>query len=173
VEAREEGVTHGSPEALTAAEREQGHRELLARMDPANRAACEASGCVHDARRLVAFIYLLLRDHVPCGLLGEVVRMLDAPSEPLPVAIQCTSLARRLSAQEPCTRLLDWLAAVEAQGLAERATLWSIANSLPEQDDTETLYTNGWLARYAQYIADRIEHGTQQEQRVAASGDAT
>lgn len=62
----------------------------------------EASGAVEDDRPLVAFLYLLMRGHLPAGVIAT---LLDEATRP-----------------------------------------------------TSVVFTNGWLARYAQDCADRLHY---------------
>jgi len=66
-----------------------------------NRRLRAVSGSVNSSRKIVSFLYLLGRDHLPLGTIEEIM-------------MQCKT-------------------------------------------DEETLFSNGWLARYAGDLADRLE----------------
>lgn len=74
-----------------------------------------ASGHVTDRRRLVSFLYKLMRDHLPCGTVEALVCGVEREA-PAGVIPRC-----------------------------------------PDEDD-ERIFTNGFLSRYAQNLADRLEY---------------
>lgn len=75
--------------------------------DAINKRVRLASGEINDERRLVAFLYVLMRDHLTPGHVEEIMRShIEVGNRPL---------------GEP------------------------------------VMYTNGWLASYAQDLADRLE----------------
>lgn len=63
----------------------------------------ERSGSVTIDSRLVSFLYELMRDHLPAGVVGEIV--------------------------------------------------------LASEDESTITYSNGWLARYAEDLANRLNNG--------------
>lgn len=67
------------------------------------------SGTIHDDRRVVAFLYLLMRDHLTPGLVENLVE----------------------------------------SATTQRMAKFSVEGS-------HVFFTNGWLARHAQDIADRL-----------------
>lgn len=116
------------------------------------------SGLVTDKRRLVAFLYLLMRDHAPCGMVGNVLLELDgvAPydsEKPIEWAQWVRDRSARLC-DTPTERLRDFLA--RSLALAPEGVWLDIERNLPLADDIETTFTNGWLAQYARWIATEL-----------------
>ena len=37
----------------------------------------QRSGNIHDTRKLVCFLYLLMRDELPCGTIEKIVAVID------------------------------------------------------------------------------------------------
>jgi hypothetical protein len=63
----------------------------------------EASGSIKESSKLVAFIYELVRDHLPLGVVEELIN-----------------------------------------------------NQKEISEENQAVYTNGWLAQYARYCAQRL-----------------
>jgi len=127
---------------------------------PERRAAlAQASGTVADRRRLVAFVYLLLRDNMTCGKFAEVMALRTTITssvflyQGLDVGV-LEGFADRLTSSSRAP-VCDWLALVFRHS-EHPERIPSLIERLPADDDIETVFTNGWLAQYAQYTADEL-----------------
>lgn len=94
------------------------------------------SGRVNDDRSLVSFFYLVMRDHLPLGVVEEAVRAVEdsKPNSP----------------EQTLERLGVYL---NASGLkaSDYATLTAAST-----DSEGSSFTNGYLARYAQHLYERL-----------------
>lgn len=143
--------------------------------NPFQRHIREASGEVDDASRLVQFFYLLARDHLPTGKVsGAVEASLSADK------IDCVNgewsdrQASRLADWSPTRadshcRLIDFVERLVHMHLPA-GDLEQIVASLPGADDTEALFSNGWLARWAQYNVSLLKDGCPTETQQASDG---
>lgn len=155
-------MTYGDPKEMSDQVRKSGHAGVIESMDPLSRALCEASGCVADHRRLVAFIYLALHHVMPFLKLEAVMRMytigIDTPMVKASLP-EHRELAARLSSTVPENYMCAWLSHVFSQ-CEYHAWILELVETIPLEDDTETVFTNGWIALYAKHIADELEsHG--------------
>jgi hypothetical protein len=155
----------GDPTKLSDKNRAKGHADVLATMPEHVRALTEASGTVSDHRRLVAFVYLLLRDNMPFGKMGEITRMRitltpenrSALFGGFDAAVMWGYVERLTDSTDEALRvtILEWVALVFR--FSEHADdIPALIDMLPEADDTETIFTNGWLTQYAQYVTDDL-----------------
>lgn len=103
--------------------------------DERNLALRRESGRVNDDRPLVSFLYLLMRDHMAAGVVEESVRAVEdsKPSDP----------------EQSLERLIAYL---NASGLSA-TDLTSMREGSVAQPSS---FTNGYLARYAQHLVDRL-----------------
>ena len=124
-----------------------GREERVTPYTPEQQALFEASGEVTDLRRLVAFVYLTLRDEFPVTRVAEAVRASATVHDPLFQVAR--DRAFRLH-DKPCRRLRSFL-----HLLGQSSLSWDAYNrTLPLRDDVCTAFTNGWVALYARYVAD-------------------
>lgn len=151
------------PTKMTDEERAAGHQGVKDAMRDDVRALCDASGTVADHRRLVAFIYLLVIDNMPCGLLGEIMRMWTTIDSAKRVHLYqgldedaLDNNARRIAPDDMLPTVRDWLALVYRQSRYPEH-IPALIERLPLTDDTETVFTNGWVAQYAQHVATQLE----------------
>lgn len=151
------------PTEMTDQERAAGHQGVKDTMHDDVRALCEASGSVADHRRLVAFIYLLVRDNMPFGLLGEVMCMWKRIDSVKRVFLYqgldedaLDNNARRIAPDDMLETVRDWLALVYRQS-RNPTHLPALIEQLPLSDDIETIFTNGWAAQYAKHVASQLE----------------
>lgn len=118
---------------------------------------CRASGGVHDLRRLVQFLYLLMRDHVPCGMVGQVMLENNAATfttdDPPKWEQVVIDRAARLH-DAPTNRLRDFVH--RARPLLSDAVWNDIDGKLSLRDDVDSTLTNGWLGLYAQWLAEEL-----------------
>jgi len=56
----------------------------------------------------------------------------------------------------PVDTMRSWLAHLFHQSL-NPTQLPDLIEMLPKDDDIETMFTNGWMALYAQHVADELE----------------
>lgn len=155
----------GDPTKLSKVDRETGHEELVHAMSSHVAALTKASGTVSDHRRLVAFVYLLLRDNMPCGVMAEIMQMRTTLTGERRItlfghldAAAMWAYAERLtdSTDEGLrVTVLEWVALV-FRFSEHPDRLPALFDLLPGADDTETIFTNGWVATYAQYIVDEL-----------------
>lgn len=126
-----------------------GQEERVTWGSPESQALFEASGEVTDMRRLVAFVYLVLRDELPFSRVGEALKASETAPEPLfQVAMD---RAFRLH-DKSCRRLRVFLFK-----LNQSREQWNVYDgTLPLRDDICTSFSNGWIARYAQHVADTL-----------------
>lgn len=123
----------------------------------------EASGCVTDKRRLVCALYLLMRDHVLVQEVTTAFNRLRPGSSAWVKWPECTASmdygsihqtrdrASRLH-DYPTPKLHAFLFALWVTNI-----VWSEVDKLtPLRDDTSTVFSNGWLAGFAQYLADEL-----------------
>lgn len=159
------GVAWGNPTELTDGQRRAGHESLVDSMPEHTAALTKASGTVADHRRLVVFVYLLVRDNMPCGKLAEIMRMRTTLSSArrgallgdLDPAAMWSYVERLTDSTDEGLRvtILEWVALVFR--FSEHADrLPALFDLVPKADDTETVFTNGWVAKYAQYVADEL-----------------
>lgn len=133
--------------------------------DDESRALAKASGYVPSSLRLVAFLFLLTRDHVPVGVVANCHcramsgRMSwDEARDSLSRDDRTKDAPERLT-DRPTVRLVLFLAELldEMHGAYNRdqtaAELQVLMRKLPGADDVKTYFSNGWLARYAEYVA--------------------
>lgn len=104
--------------------------------DERNLALRRESGRVNDDRSLVSFLYLVMRDHLPLGVVEEAVRAVE-DSNP----------------STPAQSLERFGVYLNASGLKASHYATLTAQSL---DSTGSSFTNGYLARYAQHLTDRL-----------------
>lgn len=142
-------------------ERQAGGDDLVASMPDRTAAMTIASGTVSDKRRLVSFVYLLLRDNMPCGRMADIMQLRTTITAAKRVHLyqglaldKLTGCAKSLT-DGPVAPVRDWLALVYRQSPSEEQVPKLLA-MLPAADDIETVFTNGWLARYAQYVAEEL-----------------
>jgi hypothetical protein len=138
----------------------------------------EQSGSVKDGRRFVQFLYLLMRESLPTGVIATAfetvfeehnnaewaaeylrthsqdavtpIRLVDEPNERHAVFIaKLCALARDRWVLSPTGE--DTVFMVPSLAGALRNT--------PIDDKTVSFMSNGWLARYCQFIADSLESG--------------
>jgi len=151
----------GRPEDMGKKERDAGVKGAVERdaPDDVSEALCVASGRVNDPRRLVGFAYLVMRDVLPVGVMGGVMRAWDKQryNFVIPDAVRYEELAVRLTGERGVW-VVVWLAMLEKLIPKDVRTklLPALAKKLPEDDDVTTVYTNGWLAQYAIYLADEL-----------------
>lgn len=114
------------------------------------------SGNVTDSRRFVAFLYLLMRDHVPVGrvlepcasgYVSKVFHIIHLQ------AAHCVAVG--LVDEEAIERTRVYIACVLDASCLDRVSR-DIASRIPAQDDVATTFSNGWLARIAQFVADEV-----------------
>lgn len=135
-------------EASTPPAREPTFEEIVG---PKRARLARASGMVHDHRRLVCFFYLLLRDHAPCGVAGNAFDDAFQDGAVLTWPQEVMDRAARLQ-DSPTTKLRELLRCL---GPTLTPEMWSaIEARLPLRDDITTTFSNGWLARYAIWLAD-------------------
>jgi len=107
----------------------------------------ERTGAVTDVRRLVVFIYLLIRDTVPLGVVGEAHHRATAYSCTRSWSV--TGIEAKL-VRQPTKRLCVFLEGLEGCDLTQAL------RQLSPDDDVECAFSNGFLARYAQLVADDL-----------------
>jgi len=157
-------MTYGDPKDMSEQERTEGHAGMKKVMDPHVRALTEASGGVSDHRRLVSMIYLVLRDHVTCGCMADLMGLWRTmkPVKDAFKYMNCDKanteffVSRVVDVQHQAS-VCDWVVAVLHSHQSNTISFPALLNLIPVDDKTETLYTNGWLACYAQYIAAELE----------------
>lgn len=139
--------------------------------DEINRVIVEASGHVSDSRRFVQFLYLLMRDHVAIGCVGDALRYTFFPEDRPTSAVVLLALAQNPDVYVAAKRLVDAPTERHAEFLVrlshavgvyvnqknKYALPEALAKTLLEtdsQDGQASCYSNGWLARYAQFVVD-------------------
>jgi len=155
----------GDPTQLSDKDRAKGHADVVATMPDYVAKLTKASGTVADHRRIVAFVYLLLRDNMPCGKLSEIMARRYSLTPELrtalfggfDAAVLWGCVARLTDSTDEALRvtILEWVALV-FRFSDDADALPALFALLPEADDTETVFTNGWLAQYAKYVADDL-----------------
>lgn len=144
--------------------------------DVFHRALFDASGRIEDKRRIVQFLYILLRDELEAGVLGGVLLGTFAPKEgadeiwaeqqyrerpedffdPLRLVPYPTlrhTLFVVLLCREGCLRDDG-----EPSYTLPRAVTETLGK-IPGADDVGALFSNGWTARYCQAVADWLQNG--------------
>ena len=158
----------GDPKMISLASRESAYKILLGEMPDRNAALAQASGMASDHRRLVAFVYLLLRDNMTFGLMESIMQKRAAytPAQRTelfgggwtqPVGIW--TYVNRLTGlvdEEPRVVIAEWVAIV-FRFSEHPEQIPALIDSLPVADDTETVLTNGWLAQYAKYVVKELD----------------
>lgn len=158
---REARSVTGDPAKLSKANREAGHADLVKSMSEREALLTKASGTVSDHRILVAFVYLLLRHDMPFGLMDAIVRKsVDARREGVGALYRfvdkgLTSEQAERLAGRPSVCVRDWLADIYLS-TSNPTQIDTLFDSLPESSDTEIVFTNGWIAGYAKYVADEL-----------------
>jgi len=126
-----------------------GQEERVTPYTSEAQALFEASGEVKDVRRLVAYLYLILRDEFAFGAVEDAARLSAVGADPAsPVA---RDRAYRLH-DKPSRRLRVFLHLLQQPD----ATWAAYDGTLPLRDDIITNFSNGWVARYAQHTADLL-----------------
>jgi hypothetical protein len=155
MEAGKVRVRMGRPEDMLPEVRDKGVEHVIANDIPESLIElCRASGQVTDVRRLVQYVYLLLHDCLTFGQMGEVMLRLEKGGPPVRYSYDERRLALRVAGGLLPLRLLAWIRHVRAY--VEWDRLLRIAKRLPEDDGVTVVFTNGWLARYAQFVADTL-----------------
>lgn len=126
--------------------------------DKIQREMLTASGQVSDSRRLVAFIYMMLLDQTPCRsvsvTLSEMMQA-GAWSKDTVFTFQPETVdrANRLcdAPKDPLREFLQRLRYVLSEDV------WmTLDGQVPLRDDIETIFSNGWVASYAKWVADML-----------------
>ena len=152
----------GDPTKMSDKSRDDGIASVVSSLADHVAVLTHASGTVTDHRRLVAFVYLLLRDNMPCGVMAEImnsrmaiknVRLVHLYSKGYSVETMEERASKLTSG--PVAPVRDWLAIVYLQ-TQDVMRVTALIERIPDDDDTVTVFTNGWLARYAQYVADEL-----------------
>ena len=153
------GMTWGDPLKMSEEQRRAGYEGLKRGMHAQESSLAEASGTVSDNRRLVAFVYLVLRDNMLAGTFAEVMRTYrtGVPPSMFRRAIGYDKHALRLSDKVPLPVMREWITHLFHQSSNEKGLEDLLWNMVPAHDDTETVFTNGWLALYAKHVADELE----------------
>lgn len=156
-------MSWGDPEQMTDEQRAAGVSDPNSVHTPAQRELCDASGRVSDHRRLVAFIYLVLRDSLTVGWMGEIMLTLERlgddhflTAEPDPLFYE--ELLEGV-VDVRTHRMLTWFWLLGHVDGRHPTWMAPALQQLPAQDDTTTVFTNGWLANYAKYIVEQLQHG--------------
>lgn len=149
-----------------------------------------ASGEVKDGRRIVHFLYALMRDSLSLGYISHALRYTFEPTSDrmlLPGntwvwlnadnqegAISATQLFKQYPEVVPFvpSRLVDHPTELHARFLLvllmniPRDARTTVQDGLeralkmtPGDDETVAFISNGWLARYCQFIADALQDG--------------
>lgn len=124
------------------------------------------TGEVTDSRRLVMFIYLVLRDMLPaCYVAAAHNHAVSIPFAVGPYPLEVNAAYMRLVGMlvdQPTNRVCTF---VERVRIACRSALQSpdstrvfdaLVGQLSPADDVECFYSNGFLASYAKLIADEL-----------------
>lgn len=113
------------------------------------------TGSVCDPRRIVCFIYLLLRDVFPAGCVIEATRGARETPRTLCAVylghLPLFALAERMG--HPQWRIIGFLMRLPD---GYRDKIAKLAEQLSPDDDVEIRYENGHLATLAQSIADEL-----------------
>lgn len=136
--------------------------------DVISRELFRASGEVEDRRRIVQFLFLLLRDHVPVGVLANAHTKTfarDAQGEQHKGFVT-SPLASRLVDQPTVWHrmfLVDLGNALydhfDDDTEDQEYVLDEVLKKTQPTDDTLVFLSNGFLARYCQFIADTLQNG--------------
>lgn len=129
------------------------------------------SGGASDARRLVQFLFLLMRDELPSTAIVEahqhanayahdLIRLGDARMR-VEQSTVIDSACERLQ-EVPTPRLflfIDHLVANydRPDGWNRVSAVRRTLHRIPQKDDVVCRFSNGWLARHAQYVVDDLE----------------
>lgn len=142
---------------------EDAESRLMAQMDDRSAWLARESGVIQDSRRLVQWIYLMLRDLVPAYIIEEGLRdtlslraedRTHVRSGHIPTASHLTDVQ--------VERVEDFCAMVKKRAFLERAVPYeTLMQQISVSDDTTTVFTNGWLALYAIHVADILQSGSE------------
>lgn len=112
----------------------------------------ERSGHVSDQRRVVSFLYLLLRDHLPAERIETALHLADTVSNVDALSQETRDRACWIC-NFPKSRVVAFVSLLEP---AMQGRWHEVQGRLPLRDDIETIFTNGWLALYAKDLAERL-----------------
>lgn len=131
---------------------------------------CEASGRVHDPRRLVAWLFLLMRDHAPTSVVNTALfEMQDGAwtKGERKYTPETVDRANRLC-DKPTDTLREFLQRIR---FALTDEVWMRLDGLtPLRDDVDTTFSNGWMARFCIYVTEQLNKDVPQDQEQAAQG---
>jgi hypothetical protein len=131
---------------------------------------CAASGNVHDARRLVAWLFLFVRDHAPTSVVGTALMEMAAGewvNGKREYTQETRDRANRLS-DSPTDTLREFLQRIR---FAVTDDVWQTLDGMtPLRDDIETTFSNGWIARYCIYITEQLNKDVPKQVEEPAQG---
>lgn len=116
----------------------------------------ERSGRITSSEPLVSFIYVLLRDHLPAGVVEEIVlkEIEHKVCVHTPIAYYVRDLAPKLvDAETALDRLESFLYVLLRDHLTSEIIEEIMLHNV---DSEESVFTNGWLANYAKDLTDRL-----------------
>lgn len=132
--------------------------------DEFNRRLHEASGSVHDNRRIVTWLYLFIRDHVSTHVVGTALFEMSTSEwarGKREYTQETLDRANRL-VDAPTDTLREFLQRIR---WAVTDDVWMrLDGQVPLRDDTEVSFSNGWLASYCKYVIEITRHDVQQDQ---------
>lgn len=131
---------------------------------------CAASGRVHDARRLVAWLFLLLRDHTPTTTVSTALFEMQGGAwitSERKYTQETLDRANRLC-DAPTDTLREFLQRIR---FVLSDDVWMHLDGMtPLRDDVDTTFSNGWLASFCIYVTEQLNKDVPQVEAQAAQG---